>query len=898
MMVNRLSYGVMALLATTTLTQAYTANAQDTSTAEAADDRVLGEVVIRGEFIPDEKRETSEVSSLLDAEDFSLRGDSDVAAALQRVTGVSIADGKFVYVRGLNERYASSTLNGSIIPSPAPLRKVAPLDLFPTSVLESTLVQKTFSPEMSAEFGGGVIDIRTKAVPLENFFEIGVSGGGNSETTFDDGFQYDGGDTDFLGYDDGTRNLPEGLGDIFANGAYGSTPLADRNAFARALTRDASLLVVQEGDVGADVGVDATVGRRYDVNNDLSFGFLGYGSYSNEWSTRDGVQGIGQALLRQGEPEGPALALSQFDRRSTTNTIGANGLLSIGADIFDNHSVKALAFGTRSTDKETEVAEGFTNDDDDVRRESLEWIERQLWTTQIQGEHEFPDFADLRVDWRGSYSEANRDAPYQVFHEYILLPSTDEFALRRGSSIEFSEINDDTTDFGVDFVLPLSFGSVDVDLKAGYLYTEKDRSSQTDALVALDFPVEARSLRVDFAYQQFFSDPSTSFVATRSAQSPSFYVATQEVDAGYVGVDAQLTQFLRVAVGGRYEDFIQAVETRLGANTAGIITPALEDDTFYPAATVTWNFADDLQLRMGYSETVNRPQFREFGPSRFTNTETNEQFSGNPFLESTDITNYDARLEYYFGRDQFVTLGVFRKELENPIEAFNVGSGESRLVTFVNIDEAEVEGFEVEYQQSILFGDWIESDWFKSKDFTFQANYTYSDSSIDATSPVIFLGQSASAQLVQQLTGLTDSVVFSLEQLRASGAVDERIADFDPDRQLQGQSEHLGNIQIGYSDIEAGSDLNLLVNVQSERIRSVESFSDDSPAIIEQPPFTVDLIYKRRFELNGGDYKFSFKVENILGDQYKAFQEAGGSKVIVDRYDVGQSLSVSLTRTF
>lgn len=901
----RLIHGAMALLASTALTQnwapAYaqeTIDGGDSTETQTAEDLTLGPVVVRGEFIPDEKRATSEVASLVSSEDFALRGDSDVAAALRRVTGVSIADGRFVFVRGLNERYTSSILNGSVIPSPAPLRKVAPLDLFPTSVLESTLVQKTWSPQFSAEFGGGVIDIRTKSVPDENFFEIGGSLGGNTEATLQDAFLHDGGDTDWLGFDDGARDLPAGFSQVLADGSYSNLTNAERNAFSRALTSNGDLFLVQEGVAGPDVGLDASIGRRYDLNNDLSVGFLGALSYSNDWSTKDGVQGIGQASLEVGQPAGPVQALSQFERRSTTNTIGLNGIASFGFDIFDNHELKFLAFGTRSTDKETEVSVGDTNDEDDIRRESQEWIERQLWTTQAQGSHTFPELFGIQVDWRGSYSEATREAPFQASAEYE--PLNQGLILRRGTGIEFSDILDETTDFGVDLTLPLTFGDILVDVTAGYAYVEKDRESQNDFFVVQQFDLASRGLRIDSAYATLFADGSgNAFQAIRSEQSPSFYIATQEVDAFYAGIDAELTSFLRVALGARYEDFLQAIETRQAPNTFGIITPPLIDDQVLPAATLTWNFADNLQLRMGYSETVNRPQFRETGPSRFTNTATNEQFTGNPFLDSTDITNYDARLEWYFGRDEFITVGLFKKELERPIEAFNVGSGESRLVTFVNIDSADVEGIEAEWQQTIPVNDWLNWDFLSTKDITINTNYTFSDSSIDASETVDFLGQAAASQLVSEIGNLNQTTLFTLQQLRERNAVDTRFADFDPDRQLQGQSEHLFNFQIGYSDYEANSDLNLLVNFQSERIRSVESFTDDSPAIIEQPPITVDLIYKREFPLeSGGAYQIGLKFNNLLDEDYEAFQESGGSKVLVDTYSLGRSASISVKRTF
>ena len=895
-MLYRLSLGVVALLASSALTQVSTAYAQETQTPEASADTGAQEdiarqdtIVIRGQFIPDEKRETAEVASLLDAEDFALRGDSDVASALRRATGVSIADGKFVIIRGLNERYASSTLNGSILPSPEPLRKVTPLDLFPTSVLESTLVQKTFSPNFSAEFGGGTVDIRTKKVPLENFFEVGLSTGGDNQTNLQDGFLYDGGDNDFLGFDDGTRDLPAGLEEVFNDGTYASS---DRNAFSQALTTDPSLLVVQEGYVGPDMGIDATIGRRYDVNNDVSIGFLGTLAYSNEWQTKEGQQGIGSSSFVDPENPTPVRSLSNFQVRSTTNTIGLNGLASVGLDLFDAHSVNFLAFGTRSTDKEAEVQLGRTNDNTGLRRDSIEWIERQLWTTQIQGEHTFDALLGLEVDWRASYSEAERDAPFQFRTQYQADEDTGEYELFNDNSVEFSIIEDENTDWGVDATLPLYIGDKEFNILAGYAYTEKDRESQSDFLIIQNFSRDCRTLRIDVAYQCQFADGG-GFQNTRSSQAPSFYVATQETDAGYLQLDAQVTNFLRMSVGGRYEDFIQVVQTQTARNTFGLISPPLEQSEFYPAGTLTWNFADDLQLRVGYSETVTRPQFREVGPSRFTNTATNESYIGNPFLKTTDITNFDARLEWYFGRDQFLTLGVFKKELENPIEAFNVGSGESRLVTFINIDAADVEGFEGEYQQTIPVSNWVDWSWFASKDFQLTTNYTYTDSSIEATSPVQILNSSVTANIAANLPENQLLAGSSLQD-----AVTERTPDFEAGRKLQGQSEHMANLQIGYTDFEANSSLNLLLNFQSERIRSVESFSDESPAIIEQPPMLLDLVYKREFDFVGGKYDFGFKIQNILGESYEAFQEAGGNRIDVDVYDIGTSVSASLSHKF
>jgi len=168
----------------------------------------IEEVVVSGSFIPDEKRDTSEISAILDSSEIERTGDDNIAVALTRLTGLSLVRGKYVYVRGLGERYSAATLNGSGLPSPEPLKRVVPLDLFPTQLIESSTIQKTYSADMPGEFGGGIIEINTKAIPTERILDLSFSSGYNTETSLSNGLLYDGGDDDDFGYDDGTRDFP------------------------------------------------------------------------------------------------------------------------------------------------------------------------------------------------------------------------------------------------------------------------------------------------------------------------------------------------------------------------------------------------------------------------------------------------------------------------------------------------------------------------------------------------------------------------------------------------------------------------------------------------------------------------------------------------------------------
>ena len=868
------------LLSSACLMAMQTAHAQETETVdtveESEDARTLETVQVRGRFIPQEVRTTSEVANLIDSADFSLQGDSDAAAALSRVAGIATSNDNFVYVRGLNERYSTALLNGSPLPSPAPLRRVAPLDLFPTSALKSILVQKTYSPDLPAEFGGGLVDIRTKSIPDSGFFEVSVGGGLNTEGSFEPGLLYDGADSDIFGYDDGTRDIPS---------------LADglTSDFGRNLTDNSSLLVIQRGDIPGNFSFGATGGDIYDVSENVAVGFIGSVGYSNEWVSKQGRRG--NAFL---SGPGELGAFDDFERFSTENNIGVDAFGSLGFNLYDDHEIAFNGLLTRSTEKEARTNIGINDTDEPRRADAIEWIERELWTGQVTGEHFFENLMGLEASWRGSYSEATRDAPYQLTTIYVLdddLQNPRLSSTQSGNQFQFSDIADDTTDFGIDLALPLGSASgdcfffCDVELKAGYSYVENDReaTSRTFGLVGIAGSPDQET-RLDFLYNFIFNNTDANGNTLGGVRQvsdtvqPSKYIATLEVDAAYIGVDAQVTPYIRAAIGGRFEDAIQAIviggfEDDL---SQGPVDGLIDEEDFLPAATLTWNPIDDVQVRFGYSKTITRPQFRELASAIFVNTETDVTFIGNPFLVNAEIDNFDARFEYYYSADQFLTLGVFYKDMLNPIEEVIVPT-ENIQTTFLNAPAATLYGLEFEFESPLAFQDWFGWDFLGDGEVILKTNYTWSDSEVDADGEVAI------------------NVGTPLAPVRGTTNAAGRIED---GRRLQGQSEHLFNLQLIYSDLGSGIDANLLFNFASERIRTAETLARNLPAILEEPPATVDFVLSKRFELNNGDYDFSFKIQNLFGDDYQAYQELGSTRIDVDTYDIGTIFSVGLKRTF
>ena len=876
------------------------------SAASAQDGDEATEVItVRGQFIPNEKRETSEISSLVNEEDFQIQGDSDVAASLRRVTGLSLStDSKYIFARGLNERYSNATLNGSPLPSPEPLRRTVPLDIFPTSVLASALAQKTFAPENSAEFGGAVIDLRTRTVPSERFFEASASVGGNDTTFMKDALLYDGGgDEDYTGWDNGTRNYPDLLAATFGVTRLNDLQASEREAIA-ADVADPALWVMQSGDAPGSMGFSGTAGDRFDISPNLSIGVLATAAYSSDWVTRSGSRRE-NPLSVSCDRDDPTICNPlgtipdvNFERFSTQQNIQSSGLAQVGIDLLDNHELKFLVLGVRNTEKEARQLIGSTSEEP-VRLDYLEWFERQVWTAQAHGEHYFPAISDLAVEWRASYSEGLRDAPFQIAENYTLNPTLG-YVLNENQdqNLQFSVVTDTSDDVGVDLSLPFVFAGMDIELKGGFASTGKERQAVIREYHFAVTGVEEVQKRIDIALRNIRGNNVTEL---GGFASPDFYSATLDVDAVYFGADAQVTPNLRFALGARYEDAAETVLTQplvgpdpeaeeaeyivgrdncYGQGTRFVCS--IEKDPVSPAATLTWTFADDLQMRVGYSQTLVRPEFRELAPTIFTNTETDVLFTGNPFLRNTQINNYDARLEYYFGRDQYVTGGVFYKDIDGPIEESlqEVGGGVYQT-TFINSPSAELFGGEVEFEKVFAVPSrWEDMAFLSSKDFFVGANYTYSKSEVSADGVVVVNGS--------QLSEIPSPLAVDAAGIIVDG------------RPLQGQSEHLFNVQVGWNDYDSQSRLAVLLNYASERIRSAEYLQPGSlaPAIYEEPPTSLDVTYSRVFDVAGSEIELGLKAQNLLGDDYEAYQKIDGSDAPFDTYEIGRAYSISLTARY
>jgi len=874
---------------------------QDNQQAEQGEQPVE-EIVVRGEYIPEPKRDSSQVSSFISREDFTRTGDDDVSASIRRATGVKLNRGKFVFIRGIGERFASVTLNGLELPSPEPLRRVTPLDIFPTEVLEGITVQKTFSPQTNGEFGGGLINMRTRAVPEESFFSVSGEIGMDTQTTFENSLNVDGGDLDFLGIKDGVRSLSPALQEAFLSGErINSANFSDAELqeIGRSLP-NAKLSVVHEGDAPVDTEFNAAWSQPFEIFG-AEAGFFFNGNFTSNWENRKGKRQEGDVLDPSAEELSVVNGPSQddFDLFGTQLETRWSSLATLGVDWADGlgrHELKFTNLYIKSTTKEQRRLTGRNGTEgQDALIDNIEWFDREMFTIQAAGEHLL--FGDsLEVIWNFGYSDASRDAPFQ--RSFQFLEEDGEFVFDRQGGINFSNvfdtIEDEVTAGGIEARYNFALSdSLDGTFYAGWDGSDKERDAARRSLSFSGFlPRALTRRRIDFIFADQNINPNRLLPDedTTEAFDP-FYEGSLVVNGYFVGTELNLGQFVNIDAGVRVEEGQQIVDSfnpiASDPRPRGDINTVIDETDILPSVSVNWTFAENMQLRGAFSQTIGRPQFRELAPTPFINVETDQNFVGNPFLTNPGLDNFDLRWEWYFAPDQFLTAGFFYKNFDDPIETFTEvagGGGDRDRLRFQQLPEATLKGFEVELNRRFTVSDGFlgVGDFLSQGEFLVALNYTYTDSQIVVDSPEVLVNRATP-------NGLAFDPVTAEE------------IGLEDGRSLQGQADHILNVQLAYEDPLAETQVALLFNFTSERIRELgrPSGQDTLPPVLARDPASLDLRVQQGFELFGQDLQAAFSARNLLGDDFRASQQGPeGEKVLVDSFQVGRSLSLSLEARF
>jgi outer membrane receptor protein involved in Fe transport len=803
------------------------------------------EVFVLGVFNPQEdsasvERFATSITNAIDVEQLERFGDADVAAALNRVVGVAVTDSKYATVRGLDGRYISSTLNGLLMPSTDPQRRDVQLDLFPTDILGGIEIQKSYTPDQLATTTGGSIKILTKGLPDEQIRKVSASLGFNTDFTGDDILNYRSSNEDWAGFDSGLRKLPGGV--LAATDGGRSLTICDPSVADICTSPiDAARLGVRfqddynVGDKTAlpDGSASAVLADRLEAG-DNEWGYYLAATYDHSTGDR-GTAELDNPLETSG---------SYMRSRETTDL---NGYLAVGYEFGIADELYSKTTFLRSSDDTTRVENGVDGaEENQVDSTILEWVERQFISQAFTGHHEREFDEGLHaLDWRVAYSRTERDEPdrrqYSYFNGNL---STSAFERR------WSDLEEDSFDIAVDYALNWDWGSVSsTEFKTGVLWSDKEREvDQYRFGIRLGERGDDISLGIDqdleeiLSYQNFAADRVRLAANTTDTDS---YESQEEIQAVYFSTNTELGEDWALLAGVRYEEFSQ----NLDYPNDDLATSELEADDWYPALALTWRPTEEWQVRLGFSQTVSYPGLIERSEAQSFDPDTDDQIFGNPDLEVSTIDNYDARIEYYFSDSESLSIALFAKEIENPIErALPDASGSAaRGITFRNQDSADLLGIEIDANKILLDED----------------DYT------------LFVGGN--------IAYIDSEVTLSADSIRLEGAGADG-------RQLQGQSEWLANVQFGFDHYPTEQKLTLLVNYFDDRIFRIARGAATGPEI-EDARVVIDLTYEKMFS---EALTLKASIKNLLNEDVEYSQNGR----TIESYQTGTSIGVGVSYRF
>ena len=650
-----------------------------------------------------------------------------------------------------------------------------------------------------------------------------------------------------------------------------------------------NLHVVQKLDkLPVNFSGSITAGTALDVGSDGRLGIVATAAISNKWRNR--------AIDKQFVSDAGDLAASNPEEDYvdfvTDNRILVNGLLGFGLEIGD-HKFRWTNLYIRDTLKQTSLLLGTDfGDNFEIAEQNTAWYERQLIDSQLVGELKF---GDLGVDVRAGFAQTQREAPFETSLRYFrpVNKTIDADSLYRNDfnqagrgQFNFSDLKEDVYYGGLDFSYPVTEWMT---ATVGGAYTDTSRRSEFRS-----FQVEATrfaSNNIGFGFLNpyyilgdaiidlQFVDPDISGVNYEvdlvdiNANAPVID-ASLEIKAFYDQLRLEPTDGLTVDLGVRHEDARQSTEpVQIYEDPITFLTPTqLNNDYILPAATFTYDFSNGLQVRASASKTIARPQFRELIYQPFVDPDTSRLFRGNPELRDSELINAEARVEYYWGRGNKVSLAGFYKDIDSPIEAYSFESDGRVTISYANAPKARLFGGEFELQYNYDLFDL--GTWFETKRLVTVVNYTYTNSELKV--------------------GAGDVTYI----FRGEGADPTRDASnvFTDGVPMTGQSDHLINLQLGLEDTDRLQQFTLLLSYASERV--ISRGFNSLPPIVEKPGFQVDFVARQEVELFKRPIELKFEVRNITGQDHEEFISDGTGRIEVNSYKKGTSFAASASIQF
>ncbi len=840
---------------------------------QLSEGETLTEVVVKAEVITNSevgtlilKKKSLGMIDAISTQSIKRSGDSNVGKAIKRVAGVSVEGGKHVIVRGLGDRYSKTILNGMDVPGLDPDRNSVQLDIFPTNLVDNIIVHKTFLPELPGDFSGGMVNIITKDFPSSKTFSVSAGGSFNPDMHFNDQFiTYKGGNTDFLGFDDGNRELP-----ISQN--TNIPRITDNDPELTKITQsfNPTMATFREQN-GMNFNGSISYGNQKNFEK-FDIGYTLSANYRNETTYYDDFQ----FNASRKDPEKDVTNLLR-DVIGVGELGNSNVLWStqVGTAIKSkNHKIAFSALRSQSAESRAAfiTQERIEFGQSIVEKHNLEYTERSVTNFLLSGKHNIAD-GKFIVNWKLSPTFSEMSEPdirltaYETTNGFFELnPSTGGGVSRTWRAMDESNYGG-KTDIQYGFV---GINEMDSKLKFGIAANIKERDF---SILDYIFPIRKRGTipftgdpNELFTDELIWSPENDKGVYTQFNFEPAkTYNARQNILAAYAMNELPVTEKLKFIYGLRVE---KADNWYTGRNQNGTENyndeKVLDELNFLPSVNAVYNLKEDkdagetMNLRGSFSRTVARPSFKEKSIAQITDRITGRTFIGNIDLEQTQIYNGDLRWEYYLPKGETVSFSAFYKSFDKPIELTPFKPETPNDFSPTNVGDATVFGLE----------------------FEFRKNFSFISPALEAFS------------FTMNATAVRSSVEMTAEEKAGRETTAREGETIGDTRDMVGQSPFLINGALNYVDRERGWEGNISFNTQGERLSIAGS--GQIPDVYERPFNSLNLKVSKRF---GKENRWNASVGagNILGAKRKrVYRSFGTDDELFDLYVPGRSFSVGI----
>jgi len=790
-----------------------------------------------------DRKNAAVVKDTVSAETITKSPDKDAASVVKRIPAVTIREGKFVFVRGLGERYSSALLDGSRLPSTDPSKRVVPLDLFPAEFLESLGIIKSYTPDLPGDFSGGLVDIHLREFPEQLSFSTGVSTNFNSQTTFQSFRTYRGGSLDYLGFGSNFRALPGRVPDTATFHALENDE-AQRDMFGRDFK-----------NIWNPETMTAPPGSAWNFAAGNTWGPLGVefgGLYRTDYLTTPDETVI--QYRNNGNLTNPKInVFENFKSDTGLFTTRMGGLMTASYRLSDTDKLFFRSLIDRNTFDTNQGTNGIDDQGLHEQNTIFRYTEEELDFGQLGGEHRW---SQLWLDWRTAYSRTLQNEPDTRFITYAAPPGEQlQFTTTSsGGTRTFNDLKEYLTDSAVDLTLPFTTGLPSTDVWSGL--PAKFKFGPAYSYRTRNFDQRRFEYGINGPALDLTAPPETILAPSNivpgvidfdeTTQATDHFDVSEEIIAGYGMFDLPLIRDRLRLVSGVREEYSNIV-LKTGTLASGAAKIIKKNVDPLPGANLIFSPREDMNFRFSYSRSVSRPEFRELSPTQFPEPRALRPTIGNPFLVEAHLENFDFRWEWFFSPLELVSLSAFHKNLDQPIESVVIQEASSNANSWANAQDGTLTGFEFEGRKSFGF-----------------------------LSPRL-----TNLSLLTNVAYIGSNVNIPQKKLEAP---------HETSRALVGQAPYIVNAVLDYTHPRWGT-YRLLYNTAGPTIVFAGTFA--LPDIEEQQRNQLDFVALVPVLLFNVPFTFKLSAENLLDDQ--VLQTQGG--LVQDEFTKGVKVTIGLQYT-